>query len=101
MKKFPSIWKAYDICHIPKIVPLPSVEALRPIALTSIFSKIQESFVVEWMMEDISSNISPAQYGGLPGSSTILALLNLVHNWYQALEKPRTVIRISIIKHST
>jgi hypothetical protein len=100
-KEFPNISKAYDICPIPKMVPLPSVKALRPIALTSIFSKIQESFVVQWMMEDISSNISPAQYGGLPGSSTILALLNLLHNWYQALEKPRTVIRISIIKHST
>ena len=79
---------------LPKIVPVPSVEALRPIALTSIFSKIQESFAVEWMMEDISPVISPAQYGGLPGLSTTHALLNLLHNWYKALEKPKTVIRV-------
>ena len=78
MKEFQNLWKIYDICPIPKIVPWPSEEALRPIALTIIFSKIQESFAVEWRMEDISSNISPAQYGGLPGSSTILALLNLL-----------------------
>ena len=51
-------------------------------------------------MEDISSNISPAQYGGLPGSSTILALLNLLHNWYQALEKPKTVIRVLFLDFS-
>ena len=51
-------------------------------------------------MEDISSNITPAQYGGLPGSSIILALLKLLHNWYQALEKPKTVIRVLYLDFS-
>ena len=51
-------------------------------------------------MEDISGNIFPSQYGGLPGSSTTLALLNLLHNWYQALEKPKTVIRVLFLDFS-
>ena len=93
-QEFPNLWKIFDICPIPKIVPVPSVETLRPIALTSIFSKIQESFAVEWMMEDISPVISPAQYGGLPGLSTTHALLNLLHNWYKALEKSSTISRL-------
>ena len=48
-KEFPANWRIYDICPIPKIIPPPSVEDFRPIALTNIFSKIQESFAVEWM----------------------------------------------------
>ncbi|CAB4024493.1 Hypothetical predicted protein [Paramuricea clavata] len=93
-KEFPANWKIYDICPIPKIIPLPSVEDLRPIALTSILSKIQESFAVEWMTQDVLPNVTPSQYGGLAGSSTTLALLNLLHNWYQALDQPHTRIRV-------
>ena len=52
------------------------------------------------MMEDISPVISPAQYGGLPGLSTTHALLNLLHNWYKALEKPKTVIRVLFLDFS-
>ena len=35
-KEFPANWMIYDICPIPKIIPPPSVEDLRPIALTNI-----------------------------------------------------------------
>ena len=52
------------------------------------------------MMEDISPVISPVQYGGLPGLSTTHALLNLLHNWYKALEKPKTVIRVLFLDFS-
>jgi hypothetical protein len=93
-KEFPANWKIYDICPIPKIIPPPSVEDLRPIALTNIFSKIQQSFAVEWMTQDVLPNVTPSQYGGLAGSSTTLALLNLLHNWYQALDQPHTKIRV-------
>ena len=46
------------------------------------------------MIHDVSSNTTPAQYGGLPGSFTTLVLLNLLHNWYQSPEKPQTNIRV-------
>ena len=93
-KELTANWKIYDICPIPKIIPPPSVKDLRPIALTSIFSKIQESFSVEWMTQDVLPNVTPSQYGGLAGSSTTLALLNLLHNWYQALDQPHAIIRV-------
>ena len=93
-KRFQHLWKTYDICPIPKVnLPL-SVQDLRPIALTSIFSKILESYALEWMIEDILLSITPAQYGGLSNSSTIMALINLLHHWFQALEKPKTAIRV-------
>ena len=46
------------------------------------------------MVEDVLPSITPAQYGGLSNSSTIMALINLLHHWFQALEKPKTAIRV-------
>jgi hypothetical protein len=42
-KRFGKIWKAYNCCPIPKVKPCRESENVRPIAITSIFSKIQES----------------------------------------------------------
>ena len=83
---FPQIWKFYAVCAIPKITPCSNVEDLRPISLTSVLSKVQESYVVEWVHEDIKGKVREAQFGGLPGSSAVLALVRLAHNWYSAME---------------
>jgi hypothetical protein len=40
-KCFGEIWKAYNCCPIPKSNPCTTVGDIRPIALTSVFSKIQ------------------------------------------------------------
>ena len=39
-------------------------------------------------------SVNESQYGGLPGSSAVLALVNLIHKWYLAMETPGRVIRI-------
>ena len=70
----------------------------RPIALTSVLSKIQESFAVKWINENIQGKISDSQYGGVHGSSTVLALLNLIHKWYKAMDIPQRVIRVSFLE---
>jgi hypothetical protein len=62
--------------------------------LTSVLSKVQESFANKWIKEDINGKISNSQCGGLPRSSTLYALLNLLHNWYRAMDEPQRVIRI-------
>ncbi len=91
---FPQIWKFYTVCAIPKITPCSNVEDLRPISLTSVISKVQESYVVEWVHEDIKGKVSEAQFGGLPGSSAVLALVRFAHNWYSAMENHGNVVRI-------
>ena len=88
-KYFPEIWKQYRVAAIPKVVPCTVVENTRPIALTSVLSKIQESFAVKWINEDIHGKISDSQFGGIHGSSTVLALLNLIHKWYKAMDIPQ------------
>ena len=60
-KNFPKIWKQYKLKGIPKSSPCSTVDNLRLIALTSVLSKIQESFVVNWMNEDIHGKISASK----------------------------------------
>ncbi len=43
-KIFPELWKISNIAGVPEVHPCPTVEDLRPIALTSVLSKIQESY---------------------------------------------------------
>jgi hypothetical protein len=70
------------------------IENIRPTAITSIFFKIQESYALEWMLDDAKDNISRRQVGGIPGSSPILALLEMLHNWYSVMENSDTVIHV-------
>jgi hypothetical protein len=73
----------YKVTGIPKTITCTIVENLRPIALTN-----------KWINEDINGKISNSQNGGLPRSSKLYALLNLLHNWYRAMDEPQRVIRI-------
>ena len=84
--KFPEVWKISNVCAIPKTTPCNREEELRPISLTSVLSKVQESYAVEWILEDVQEEISLSQFGGLVGSSAVLALVYLVHNWYQNMD---------------
>ena len=72
-------------------------EELRPISLASVLAKLQESFAVKWMYEDIDGKINDFQYGKLPGSSTLYALANLVHKWYKAMNESHWVVRIIVL----
>jgi hypothetical protein len=73
------------------------VEELRPISLTSVLSKVQESYAIEWILEDVQEEISYSQFGGLAGSSAVLTLVYLVHNWYKSMENTGKVVRISFL----
>ena len=43
---------------------------LRKIALTSDYAKLLEMFLKDWILEDISENLDPSQYGARKGSGT-------------------------------
>ena len=49
---------------------------------------------MKWMYEDIDEKITDSQYGRLPGSSAVHALVNLVHKWYKAMDESHRVVRI-------
>ena len=95
--KFPEVWKISNVCAIPKTSPCNGVEELRPISLTSVLSKVRESYAVEWILEEVQAEISLSQFGGLAGSSAVLALVYLVHNWYQNMHSTGKVVRVSLL----
>ncbi len=45
-------------------------------------SKTRESIVGEWLWEIVGSQIGSDLFGGLQGSSTTHALVDILHNWY-------------------
>ena len=77
----PALWKDSTIIPIPKVKQVQLESDIRPIALTSILSKVLEDFIVSWMIEDIGEQIDSRQFGTLKGTSTTYCLLELVHNW--------------------
>ena len=86
-KIFPEVWKISSIASVPMLQPSSTVEDLRPIALTSVLSKIQESYVMDWVLEDTRDRISDSQFGGLAAMSAVTVLLFMLHKWYQPMER--------------
>ena len=77
--EWPQQWKLEHVVPIGKI-PIPETEDdLRPISLTSFFSKVAEHFVVMWLMEFIQDKIDFRQYGGLKGNSITHYLIEFVN----------------------
>ncbi|XP_028402121.1 uncharacterized protein LOC114525113 [Dendronephthya gigantea] len=60
-------------------------------------TKVQESYATEWIYEDVHDKISGSQFGGLPGTSTIHALIYLLHKWYKAMDSPGKIVRIMFL----
>ena len=60
---------------------------LRPISLTSAFSKIAEKVV------DLN------QFGNISGSSTVLVLISMVYKWLKATDGPVATVRVFLSDH--
>lgn len=86
----PPQWKEAIVIPVPKTQP-PSVEQLRPISLTPQLSKIAEGFVANWVKNDISPHLDPAQFGSRPGRSSTHALVSILDTLYKASDTPATI----------
>ena len=97
----PQVWKSAIICPLAK-VPSPSAieKHLRPISLTPTLSKVLERYVAGWVMDTARDIIDDHQFGSLRGSSTIHALVELVHLWQKALDVPGRRVRVLLLDFS-
>ncbi len=66
-------------------------------SLTPVLSKGLEWYVRDFTMGVIEDLIDTHQYGSVKGSSTVLALVELVHCWLAALEPNGKVVRILLL----
>ena len=77
----PSQWKVADVIPIPKSRPVQDINNdIRPISLTATLSKVLESFNAEWIRDSICQKLDPKQFGAIPGSSPVDALISLLHS---------------------
>ena len=73
---------------------------IRPISLTPALSKLAEDFVVSKhvgpaVLELIDSN----QFGAIPKSSTLHALISMVHTWAQATDGTGSAVRVVLLDY--
>ena len=78
---WPEIWKIEYVTPIPKKSVPESPNDLRNISCTQLFSKIYESFILEWLTSQVS--LRNNQYGGVKGRGAEHLLVNL---WQRVLE---------------
>ena len=97
----PQIWRSSFVSPLPKCSPITSVEkGIRPISLTPILCKELESYPVKWLMDIVKSRIDPRQYGTVKGSSTVHALVELMHQLFTCTDGAKYFARILLVDYT-
>ena len=97
-KQWPQAWKFEYVTAIPKSSAPSSLNDLRNISCTTLFSKIYETFVLEWLGEKVS--LRSNQFGGVKGASTEHYLVELWQEVLENLEDPRAGSLLTSIDYS-
>ena len=92
------LWKQEFVTPIPKKSLPTSVNDLRNISCTALFSKVYESFVLGWLGEQVGMRSN--QMGGMKGAGTEHYLVELFQLILEALEDPRAASVITSIDYS-
>ena len=87
---------SYQICSKPLLCPFQkltrqNVTKLRPVSLSDCFAKVAETFITDWILEDISDKFDLQQYGNVKGVSTSHFLVSLLHFLHQGADKVNNV----------
>ena len=56
--------------------------------------------VLKWFDDVMDTNINDKQFGGIRGTSTMDALVEVLHNWYEATDKLDISIRVILLDFS-
>ena len=84
---WPLAWKEEFVTPIPKKAVPESLNDLRNISCTALFSKVYESFVLGWLTEQVGMRAN--QMGGMRGAGTEHYLVELYQLILESLEDPR------------
>jgi hypothetical protein len=90
----PKQWKRAVVVPIPKTHP-PREDKLRPVSLTDCFAKVSESFITNWVLEDVAEKIDTQQFGNIKGVSTshyLVSLLHFLHTGADAINNVGTMV---------
>lgn len=99
--RLPSTWKEADIIPIPKQRPIFDINKhLRPISLTPLLSKLAEEYVVEMFVKPaVLAKIDTQQFGTIPNSSTVHALIDMIHSWLNSTDGNGATTRVVLFDY--
>ena len=73
---------------------------IRPISLTPALSKLAEDFIVnKYIGPAVLEVIDPNQYAAILKTSTLQALISMVHTWGQATDGTGSVVRVVLLDY--
>lgn len=96
-KVVPSIWKKGFITPVPKGKSEISLDNIRPITQTCVYSKIMEEFMFRRIYNQVIDKLNPAQYGAIKKLSTLYYLVSLFDFVLKALDKPNVHVIIVLL----
>ena len=86
--KFPVAWRREWVTPVPKTTVLKTCKDVRKIASTSDYSKLFETFLRKWIVEDIGNKIDRNQFAGKKGVGTEHMLVMLMDRVLSLLDNP-------------
>ena len=96
----PHIWKCSEILPIPKRL-IAVLNYFRPVALTSVPMKCMEKLILLKIKTYFSPVQDPFQFAYRSGRSVEDAILLLLNNIYEHLEKPKGIVRTLFLDFSS
>ena len=97
----PRIRKTATIIPVPKKRSPSQLNDYRPVALTSVPFKCAERVILRELRLQTAAHQDPLQFAYTKNRSTEDAILTLLHNLYQHLDKPRTYARVLFVDFSS
>ena len=97
----PTVWKSANIIPLPKTMLLMSVKTdIRPISITPIAAKVFDSIIMKYVDDIVCDIIDSKQFGGIAGTSTTHALVEMTHRWHEATNILNTYVRVVMLDFS-
>ena len=97
----PTLWKTATVIPLSKKHPPVSIDNdIRPISLTPIIAKVFESLVLKWVDVYVKPQIDDKQYGGMAGTCTTDALVEMLHKWYESTNVTGHFVRVLFLDYS-
>ena len=95
---WPSFWKEEFVTIMPKSRTPTDIGHLRNISCTMLASKVYESYVLEWALEQVK--LKENQFGGSKGCSTSHLLISIWQRILSDLEDNRAATLITVVDYA-
>ena len=95
-KSWPRLWKVKTIVPIPKTISPGSADDIRLISMTTLWSKMLESYLAKFTLEETHGKWKDNQFGGRKGASTNHVLIEVWDKILTGLKDKKAVVLAGI-----